>query len=89
MLKRLTDAEWRVLTKLASQSKMDCWFLLQTDIRQGCDYVYDREEKTRLTLSSGIALFNEGLSDLADYNLKPEEVKTYRNLITKIEMEDR
>ena len=61
---------------------MDCWFELETTGRY--DYVYDREENKNLSLPYGLALLDEGLTDLSDYDLTKKEQECYVNLLKKV-----
>ena len=52
---RLTELEYNTVNLLATRSKMDCWFMLETD-KQGNDYVFDLEENKKLALKEGIGI---------------------------------
>ena len=78
----LTDAEYNVLNRIASQTKMDCWFYLKTD-SAGNDYVLDIENSDILTLREGISQLNEGIVwDLL--SLTAEEIAVYNNLLNEL-----
>ena len=83
---RLTNAEYNVLNSIASQTKMDCWFFLETD-SAGNDYVLDIENSDILTLREGISALNEGIvPDLLD--LSDEEIAVYNNLLKELGIEE-
>jgi hypothetical protein len=68
---KLTNDEYNVLNKLATASKMDCWFWLE-DVN-GNDYVRDLEENNLLQLTEAIPIFYEGLVSLEEYGLSSFE----------------
>lgn len=80
---KLTDLEWTVLDKIATKSKMNCWFVLETD-ENGVDFVYDREENSRINLVDGISMLNEGITSLDDYELTFAEKTVYENLLQRL-----
>ena len=80
---KLTDLEWTVLDKIATKSKMNCWFILETD-ENGVDFVYDREENSRMNLLDGISMLNEGITSLNDYELTSAEKTAYENLLQRL-----
>lgn len=80
----LTNDEYNVLNKIASQTKMDCWFSLDTD-EDGSDYVFDLEHDRELTLQAGVAMLNDGIvPDMLD--LTAEEAAVYDNLLQKMDI---
>ena len=82
----LTSDEYNVLNKIASQTKMDCWFWLGTN-ECGKDIVIDIEEHAVLTLRHGIMQLNEGVvPDLLD--LTDEDIAVYVNLLKELEIEE-
>lgn len=82
-INKLSNEEFNVLNKIATKSKMDCWFYLKQD-SDGNDYVYDLEESKKLSLSDGILMLDEGITSLDDYNLSEDEKYTYISLMYKI-----
>lgn len=84
MKKILTNAEYNVLNDIASQTKMDCWFWLDTD-ENGCDCVIDLEKNITLTLQQGVEMLNEGivpeLLNLDDYG-----IEVYVNLLNELDI---
>ena len=77
---RLTELEYNTVNLLATRSKMDCWFMLETD-KQGNDYVFDLEENKKLALKEGIGIMYEGLTDLDDYGLYDSQKEILENFI--------
>lgn len=81
--KHLSQIEYDTLDLLATRSRMDCWFMLATDI-QGNDYVVDLEENEKLPLKKGVKLLYEGLTDLDDYGLTDEQKEVLENLFKRL-----
>lgn len=82
----LTDAEYNVLNLIARQTKMDCWFCLDT-YTSGEDYVFDIENSDILTLREGVSQLNEGIVwELLD--LSDEETAAYKNLLKELGIEE-
>lgn len=85
-LKVLSETECQVLYKIARKTRMDCWF----DIRQDSfkkDYIYDLEERKKLSLSNGIKQLVEGLDCQENFDncfLAWYEKVTLRNLLAKL-----
>ena len=79
----LTNAEYNVLNKIASQTKMDCWFWL-TEYKNS-DCVIDLEEGMVLTLRHGVSMLNDGIVPEL-LNLTAEEIDTYTNLLKELEI---
>lgn len=80
---KLSDDEWDILNKIASKSKMDCWFLLK-EKSPYIDVVYDLENEEELTLYDGISILDSGITDLKDYDLNDSEQKIYFALISRL-----
>ena len=61
----LKDKEYRVLNKIAHNTKMDCWFSIKAGKRDGCsyDYVFDIENHKRMSLKRGIKELIEGVTE--------------------------
>lgn len=86
MKTKLTDAEYNVLNRIARQTKMDCWFYIDT-YTSGDDYVFDIENSDILTLHEGISALNEGIVwELLD--LTAEEIAVYKNLLKELGIEE-
>lgn len=76
-LNGLTDKEISVLNKIASKSKMDCWFSISED---GCS-IDDLEENKKLSLNEGIELLYEGMTGISDYELSDDEIIIFVKLL--------
>ena len=89
---KLTKEEYDVLNKIASRSKMDCWFLIQESDDGTTDFVVDLENGTKMSLAEGIIMLNEGINypnGYIDCGLDRTEIAIYENLISRIpETED-
>lgn len=81
-MEKLLNKEYNILNKIASKSKMDCWFDITFD-KHNNQCVYDREEKRFLSLKDGISLLYQGITDLDDYYLKDDEKKVFENLLRR------
>lgn len=82
-LTKLSDQEWDVLDKIATKSKMDCWFCLQ-EAENGNHYVEDLEENKKLSLAEGICQLDSGFTSPEDYDLTKEEFECYQALVRKV-----
>lgn len=82
-MKKLTNEEWNVLNKIATASKMDCWFYLK-EKDQFTDIVYDCENNKELSLYEGISMLDSGITSLEDYNLSQQEMKVYFSLVSRL-----
>jgi len=82
----LSDAEYNVLNRIASQTKMDCWFSLGIT-KYGSDCVIDLEENTDLTLRHGISMLNEGIIPEL-LNLTDREIEVYTNLLQELDIDE-
>jgi hypothetical protein len=79
---KLSTDEYNVLNKIASQTKMDCWFYLAVD-HNGGDCVHDLEVDAIITLRQGIEALNEGIvPELLD--LTNDEITTYIDVIYEL-----
>lgn len=77
----LTATEYNALNRIASATKMDCWFCLANDADG--DYVHDLETGQRLEMREGFTQLMEGLVEPLDdpfYQLTEGEVAAIRNL---------
>ena len=83
---RLADNEFNVLNKIATESKMDCWFCLAQD-KRGNDYVLDIENDCRMTINQGVSELVEGMTDYEDYNMTKEEIETFEGLLDKLNIQ--
>lgn len=85
---QLANSEYNVLNKIASKTKMDCWFSLEQDENNN-DYVRDLENGTNLTLREGLLILVDGLDCQENYNscnLLEEEDKIFRNLLENLDI---
>lgn len=81
---KLTDDEYNVLNKIASKSKMDCWFWIETD-ENGEDFILDLEnDDERLSLRDGIMQLCDGMTSCSDYELTADELAVFGNLLIKL-----
>lgn len=81
----LSNDEYNVLNKIASQTKMDCWFYLSE--YKECDCVIDLEESTVLTLRQGISMLNEGIVPEL-LTLTDREIEVYANLLQELDIDE-
>ena len=78
----LTGEEFNLLTRIASWSKMDCWFMIKQR-RSGEDYVFNLEEHKKMSLRTGIRLLMEGVSGDYDRYLEQEDYKVMVGLLER------
>lgn len=88
IMKVLSAAEFNVLGKIASKTKMDCWFSIEQigDV----DLVYDLEGGSYLGLTEGISVLMEGLDCIDNCSscaLNWQEVDVVRKLCKKLNVE--
>lgn len=79
---KLTAEQYNVLMKITRLTKMDCWFDLRQS-KNGYDYVYDLENRTKMSLREGIALLVEGIPDyeyLMSLGLTENEVAVFKEI---------
>lgn len=81
----LTQEEYKVLMLVAKRTKMDCWFtILYT--ANGNPYVYDLENKKRISTKTAILQLCEGVEDPDNYRncrLTPEEDRIFRKIVER------
>lgn len=87
---KLTNQERNTLDRITSKTKTDCWFSLTTD-KQGYDCVYDLEKSYKITLQYACRLLYEAcswmtISDWEDLGMEVNEVKTYYNILSKLQI---
>ena len=58
--KTLTDCEYKVLSKVARKTRLDCWFVIKQDC-YGIDYIYDHEESKRMCLKTGVSILADSI----------------------------
>lgn len=79
----LTNDEYELLTKIASKSKMDCWFLIK-QTKKGDDYIFDLENSKRISLRTGISQLMEGIEDMYDMYFEDNERDIMIGLLLKL-----
>lgn len=86
----LTVAEITALNRIASRTKINCWFSLSID-KEGFHCVYDLERKRYITLRYGVKLLREGIDgftadELRALGISPLEQRIFKNLCKKLEV---
>lgn len=84
--RKLTDNEWSALEKIATATKMDCWFhLVEIDV---IDYVEDLENGGKLIgVDTAFRDFADGIVDpLSEYNLTDGETEAIEKLMKDLEV---
>ena len=81
----LSPDEYNALNKIASATKMDCWFSIkETDCG---DVIYDLENDKNLSLFTGVGQLFEGMVepvDAAFYKLNKNEIIAFKELLKKL-----
>lgn len=80
---KLNGKEYELLDKIATKSKMDCWFQIR-QTKGGEDYVYDLEEGKRMSLKKGIGQLIEGIDGMYSEYLDGDEYDTLLGLLLKL-----
>ena len=70
---RLLQKEFDLLAKIANETKMSCWFSLRIG-KDGKIYVYDLEERKRISLRNGVKILLEGIADTGFLTIEEKEV---------------
>lgn len=81
---KLLTTEFNVLNKIATKSKMDCWFYIVED--KDDDIILDSETGEKLSLYNGINMLADGMTSLDDYELTTEEKLCFTTLMYKLEV---
>ena len=82
----LTGDEYNLINKVTRQTKIDCWFCLDTD-KDGFDCVRDLEKGHKVTLQFAVKLLNEALDGCTNLvDLTTEEIEIYGQLMQKLEL---
>jgi len=87
----LDDHAYNALNKISSRTKMDCWFVLDTD-EDGQDVIYDNEEDTHISIAEGVGNLCEGMVDPPEdefYGLEQIEIKAFRELVDMLGYNDK
>lgn len=80
---KLSTAEFNVLNKIATKSKMDCWFYIAED--KNDDVILDCETGEKRSLYDGINMLADGITSLDDYGLTADEKLCFTTLMYKLE----
>lgn len=80
---KLSTAEFNVLNKIATKSKMDCWFYIVED--KDNDVILDCETGEKRSLYNGINMLADDITSLDDYNLTTDEKLCFTTLMYKLE----
>lgn len=82
----LKDKEYKVLNKIAHNTKMDCWFLIKTGRHDSCsyDYVFDIENHKRMSLKQGIRELIEGVNEEDIFNLTEDEKVIFIGILSQL-----
>ena len=85
----LSTDEFNALNKIASATKMDCWFYIEE--QNGIDYIYDLENDCQLDLKEAVMMLFEGMVEPVEdefYNLTKVEIDAFNNLVKKFLNDD-
>ena len=85
----LSPDEYNGLNKIASATKMDCWFYIDTI--DGSDVVADLEEGVSYDIAQGVMQLMEGMVEpLTDpfYKLTENEISALQNLFDRVSKSD-
>lgn len=80
---KLLTTEFNVLNKIATKSKMDCWFYIAED--RDDDVILDCETGEKLSLYDGINMLADGMTSMDDYELTDNEKIIFTTLMYKLE----
>lgn len=87
---KLTKQEYDVLNKIATKSKMDCWFLIKESEDGLTDYIMDLEENKEMSLTEGILTLHDGINypgGYLDCELTDVEIDVLSSLLSKLELD--
>lgn len=79
----LSSDEYDLLDKIASETKMDCWFMIKQSPKSG-DYVFDLENGKRMSLRTGIRQLLEGIEGMEDEYMDEQEKITMIRLLATL-----
>ena len=79
----LTQEEYYLLSDIAKDTKMDCWFAIQ-QTGDGEDIVYDFENERHLLLSDGVFQLLDGTTDEDLEQLSTSDLLTLVKLLVKL-----
>ena len=81
--RKLSDDEFNGLNKIASSTKMDCWFYIMEEV--GRDIIWDVENNKILSIEDGVSQLMEGMVDpITKYGLTEDEIKAVEELFKQI-----
>lgn len=81
--RKLSDDEFNGLNKIASSTKMDCWFYIMEEV--GRDIIWDVENNKILSVEDGVSQLMEGMVDpITKYGLTEDEIKAVEELFKQI-----
>ena len=81
--RKLSDDEFNGLNKIASSTKMDCWFYIMEEV--GRDIIWDVENNKILSIEDGVSQLMEGMVDpITKYGLTEDEIKAVEVLFKQI-----
>lgn len=86
-IKTLSEEQFNLLDKIATNSGMDCWFCIKQHVRgkhAGEDYIYDLENNKPISLRKGVNELIEGMSDYDVNSLSSEEINTLETILIYI-----
>lgn len=81
-LNSLSDDEYELLTNIAKNTGMDCWFQLAASGTH--IYVYDLEDNKELSLTTGVKLLLEGIPPQDIASLSADAKITLQKLCTRL-----
>lgn len=79
----LSANEYKALTKIARQTKMDCWFSIEQK-ENGEDFVRDIETGKAYDLKEGVLDLVSGFVGSCEIRLLPEEQQAFLTLLDKL-----
>ena len=81
--RKLTGDEFNGLNKIASSTKMDCWFYIMEEV--GRDVIWDIENNKILSMEEGVSQLIEGMVDpITEYGMTNDEIKAVEGLFKEI-----
>lgn len=84
-ISELNDEEYRILLKIARNTKMNCWFHLSTD-KNGEYFVFDLEDKGIYTIREALLELVEGIVSYELCGLTNDEISVFEGLLTKLQI---
>lgn len=86
--RRLSTEEYNTLQHIASATKTDCWFKLETD-ENGNDYIFDIEQNKALSWQDGLEMLDDaicwmGKDEFEEIGIEEEEIDTFYGLLDKL-----